>query len=178
MGEAPPAVLAVTASSAYLRAASASKDNIRPLNSSTRPPKTSLSMSLRFPLGSAAMPNNNSASDTLDRYSVSADCSLSQALTAGSGSGFIASETTLVSKTIIQTSSARPVSCRVPAPRPQRLHWSIQPRGLRPRGRHPCEDVSLAERPLPEWRAPRPRRCDCAAWLLLSVRCALRQGCP
>ena len=49
------------------------------------------------------MPNSNSARVTLDRYRVSAAWSFSQALTAASGSGFIASETTLVSRTIIQS---------------------------------------------------------------------------
>jgi hypothetical protein len=45
--------------------------------------------------------------------SVSAACSSSQARTASSGAGFIASDTTLVSRRIIRSSSAWRASCRV-----------------------------------------------------------------
>lgn len=54
----------------------------------------------------APMPNSSSASITLDRYSVSAACALSQPTTAGLGSGRIASETTLVPRTITAASVA------------------------------------------------------------------------
>jgi hypothetical protein len=66
-----------------------------------QPSNASASIFLRLPVGSAPMPNSSSASVTLDRNTVSADWAFSQARTAVSGTGFMASDTTFVSRTII-----------------------------------------------------------------------------
>src|SRR5690606_13673383 len=82
-----------------------------------------------------------------------------QARTAGLGSGFIASETTFVSKTIIQTSWVLPAPCRAPGPTLQNHRLSALRGGQAPPERRPCGCAFPTSLHFPESRAPPPLYC-------------------
>ena len=94
------------------------------------PSSVAASFSLRRPSGSALTPNREFRDGDAGEIERLGDLRV-QPVPArrGAGSGFIASETTLVSSTIIQSSWAWQVCGRGPVPAPRNRHWSIPPPG-------------------------------------------------
>src|SRR5215813_6189761 len=113
------------------RAASLSKAKTRPRKSSENiTSATSSKASLRLPFASSSMPKKISASVTAVVKSSLAGCSLTQAVTRAEGFGFISSDRTFVSRTIIRRNQGSFGSRLVLAP------------GARPRRTEQIGDVS------------------------------------
>gem|GEM_PF-3904197 len=97
---------------------------------------------------------------------------------AGTGCGFITSEMTFASRTIIIRISASRASCREPVPAPRCRRWSNRPDGSEPTLRNRCEGDRWGEPQLRGSLGSRLRCCGRGARRALSARDAPRGiGC-